>query len=203
MIRSIELRIGNIVTTTCELRGIRIPTGTPVKILSVGHFECDWLLLHQVPACTENWNKSSYKNIEGIPLTNEWFSFFGFQWNGKDSHTKDGIIIKSTDFNHYACHPWTSDLIYVHQLQNLYLDLKGDELTIKIASLNDGWVKVTVSLPDEKVLVDAMLGESRICEQLMRIGDNWYCPDGAPYIWSRPTYWRHVASYLSPSVQNT
>ena len=79
-----------------------------------------------------------------IPLTEEWLVKFGFE------HTKTpyvrrppncklfilaGIILvrsKIKDSQNIYWHNWTDTKIqYVHQLQNLYFALTGEELTIK------------------------------------------------------------------------
>jgi capsid portal protein len=76
------------------------------------------------------------KNAEAIPLTEEWLKRFGFKrqnnaWNGP--HKNDfslwnppgeyGISLNDT----IMC----PVIEYVHQLQNLYFALTGEELTLK------------------------------------------------------------------------
>ena len=71
-------------------------------------------------------NKLEYKPI---PLTQEWLFKFGFEkayetcYQYKDFILNDKFIMMDIDI--------TIQLKYVHQLQNLYHALTGEELTIK------------------------------------------------------------------------
>ena len=71
-------------------------------------------------------NKLEYKPI---PLTEEWLFKFGFEkayetcYQYKDFILNDKFIMMDIDI--------TIQLKYVHQLQNLYHSLTGEELTIK------------------------------------------------------------------------
>jgi hypothetical protein len=83
------------------------------------------------------------KNIEPIPLTEEWLLKFGFDnINSREYGIKCGSCWMSLnnpkdmgEWQDYYC--WTYDrfkfieLKYVHQLQNLYFALTGNELEIK------------------------------------------------------------------------
>lgn len=65
-------------------------------------------------------NKNQYKPCEmnGIILTEDWLRKLGFEFN-------DGTF-------HFVCNSGDTDckLQYVHQLQNLYICITGNELTI-------------------------------------------------------------------------
>jgi hypothetical protein len=68
---------------------------------------------------------------KAIPLTEEWLLKFGFEitdnFQTKDrfqTHKQDGIIW--FEYGYIVV-----ELNYVHQLQNLYFSLTGEELTIK------------------------------------------------------------------------
>ena len=128
MIKANELRKGNLVYTdkndsvktiveirhTCvSLKYIRSDTGTP----------------HQ--------SMVDYDRLIPIPLTKEGFVKFGFE--------RFGINFR---FNNFEYNPVTKNMIvhaggsyyngfvlrvdYVHQLQNLYFTLTGEELTVKL-----------------------------------------------------------------------
>jgi hypothetical protein len=75
-----------------------------------------------------------YEHLKPILLTEEWLLKFGFE-QGRNEWSKDG-----------ECFEWFSDgyyftagdgckiglvIKYVHQLQNIYFALTGEELTIK------------------------------------------------------------------------
>ena len=84
---------------------------------------------------------------EPIPLTGEWLLKLGFRMHTNSgswfhTYTKDKFVIedrfsgllknRSHKFEHEACR-WENDIRYVHQLQNLYFALTGEELKIKEA----------------------------------------------------------------------
>ena len=75
----------------------------------------------------------TYK-LNGIPLTPEWLEKFGFE---KDAYQSDLWYIKNGDFliieypNERLNWEQKVNLIHVHQLQNLYFALTGEELTLK------------------------------------------------------------------------
>ena len=88
-------------------------------------------------------DRSIYKNcgelLKPIPLTIEWLMKFGFCWrqnydswvhpkDNKEETTIDLIISKGF----YVCDmDHNPEIKYVHQLQNLYFALTGEELLIK------------------------------------------------------------------------
>ena len=67
--------------------------------------------------------------IQPIPLTEEWLVKFGFKPLSKDWQ-KNRIIIH-TRKRGFVLRKSVPDIKYVHQLQNLYFALTGEELTIK------------------------------------------------------------------------
>ncbi len=72
-----------------------------------------------------------------IPLSQKWLEKFGFEYSEfEDLYQKGGYDVDTKD-NVY-CHfyineygDWYKDIEHVHQLQNLYFALTGEELTIK------------------------------------------------------------------------
>ncbi len=79
------------------------------------------------------------KKIRPIPLTEDWLISAGFMQSGR--HWTNLVIdldyITQDDFFEYEIQfpflDWQKhDLKYVHQLQNLYFALTGEELTFKI-----------------------------------------------------------------------
>jgi len=73
-----------------------------------------------------------YNNISPIPLTEEWLVKFGFQ-DYENSYIleydgRDFTWTGSTYYIRWCGH--AMDCQYVHQLQNLYFALTGNELTI-------------------------------------------------------------------------
>ena len=79
------------------------------------------------------------KHIEPIPLTEEWLLDFGFEEKSKSKNFYLGNfrfnILKPANYNGFIfCDGYdviTDRIKYVHQLQNLYFDLKGEHLMFK------------------------------------------------------------------------
>jgi hypothetical protein len=73
-----------------------------------------------------------FSDFEPIPLTEEWLVKFGFDKTSLHYLKKNGIIIQSED-DYFECLLGIVivKLQYVHQLQNLYFALTGEELTLK------------------------------------------------------------------------
>lgn len=94
---------------------------------------------------TDCFGLNSLDSFEGIPLTEEWLLKFGFEDTSyadfiKKFNDHEYIRVSFKDYAHttLACKPIeVSDFDlkleckYVHQLQNLYFALTGEELTIK------------------------------------------------------------------------
>lgn len=78
-------------------------------------------------------------NYKAIPLTEEWLVKMGFDGNPNNGYVKNfielGYIVQDEYFEFEYFRQGISSLIvqvkYVHQLQNLYFALTGQELTIK------------------------------------------------------------------------
>jgi hypothetical protein len=88
------------------------------------------------------WGIADFENINlvgeptPIPLTEQWLKDFGFELNDNAFfYVKDGLHIQVSNFNIGWGRKWDrypSDMdikiYYVHQLQNLYFALTGEEL---------------------------------------------------------------------------
>jgi hypothetical protein len=114
-----ELRIGNWVMID--------PSSIPQQVCDV---MCDCVT-------TENTRGAHYGLVDAIPLTEEWLLKFGFEKTMSWTYVKDlvgnlklvyylGEKGWSIGFKSYSDFP---NLKYVHQLQNLYFALTGEELT--------------------------------------------------------------------------
>ena len=130
MIVASELRIGNLVIIK---RYISMNTNGEEKF--------------ELIETTVNFENIQWKKcIQPIPLTEEWLVKFGFEekedLNSKDYPFAHSIFTKSSksilcnEFkiggNQNGFHFYSMVYInYVHQLQNLYFALTGEELTIK------------------------------------------------------------------------
>jgi len=69
-----------------------------------------------------------------IPLTEEWLLKFGFEnWDKNKWVDSNSVLTISKNDDNFLCliNQRDVDILYVHQLQNLYFALTGKELTLK------------------------------------------------------------------------
>lgn len=118
-----ELRIGNLLrdkVTKTELRVIKL---TEQDIVT-------YVIDRSMFPLLDGWG------AEPIPLTEEWKLKFGFEkteWDNFNSYrlmigNNDYTIVLYSDGNCEVGDIITCKIEYVHQLQNLYFALKGEEL---------------------------------------------------------------------------
>jgi hypothetical protein len=86
-------------------------------------------------------NKQGYTRYRPIPLTEEWLLKFGFE-EFREGFDSDVYMYKKT--KHSGLYwmdnllylnfslGWVIDCKYIHQLQNIYFALTGDELKLEI-----------------------------------------------------------------------
>ncbi len=122
-----ELRIGNLVRA--------IHPDYNEKYLTVESIDIDSINIH--------FRKYDLSEIKSIPITEEWLLNLGFMET--DSVQYDGlrafeipswgrIIIRNNKLEsdeYYFLDGLLQDIYYIHQLQNLYFALTGEELEIK------------------------------------------------------------------------
>lgn len=126
--KSNELRIGNYLETkTIKWNQVHA---------QVYHIEHDRLSLEYAGDPSINRN---YYDVYPIPLTEKWLLDFGFtqdQWGnfyiGENPITKDYLFyIKTNSTGVFFYRNGHHKIQYVHQLQNLYFALTGEELKLK------------------------------------------------------------------------
>jgi len=90
---------------------------------------------------TEGGDREEYRHFQEIPLTEDWLLRLGFEYvmceDGIDGFARNGfafiniqqfrMLVSGDEYAVLIEH----DIQYVHQLQNLYFALTGDELTLK------------------------------------------------------------------------
>lgn len=80
------------------------------------------------------WFSEGVYDLLPIELTEEWLLKFGFsKWKNKNNFSKGSFIVYTLSKKgfHYGRKSLRVELKYVHQLQNLYFALTGEELKIK------------------------------------------------------------------------
>ena len=88
--------------------------------------------------------KSTWAEIKPIPLTEDWLKIFGFERKDNPNNTPSWIWIKKGQVWFYqdwkGCDFYINSFIntysqkevkFIHELQNLYFALTGEELTLK------------------------------------------------------------------------
>lgn len=112
-----ELRIGNLIEFDCEIRTV------------------DTRLIAYMSNCERLKQNHPF---QPIPLTEEWLLRFGFKKRNDGDFDlfkfSEVDIVISKDFDLWKCDGIcfsVNALQYVHQLQNLYFALTGEELVLK------------------------------------------------------------------------
>lgn len=125
-----ELRLGNLVLCNTSI-------GFVDAIASVCNLSSDEIVCYHKPTKQFIFCKDAL--FEQIPLTEEWLLKFGFEIIGKldmPNSSSDWYFSKidfplSISYINNKVQFVNLELKYVHQLQNLYFALTGEELTIK------------------------------------------------------------------------
>lgn len=138
MIKANELRIGSLVWFEDEL----LCMTTEGQVKSITDREAEVISIKECNKGTTQ--KEMIIDLEPIPLDEDWLLKFGFEiddlgWGyNHPSWRKQGRWIdkKSLTSDKKLKHPFLrfdsiADIYYVHQLQNFYFALTGQELTIK------------------------------------------------------------------------
>lgn len=134
MIQKTELRIENIIIDSHN-------DGYPMGATFVVKELRDEELIYYTEDSPGVGHTAPYAEIDPIPLTDEWLEKFGFfskcksscaQWNIRNFYVstdhEDEYGSKTEYHERYLCNNvWVDS---VHQLQNLYFALTGEELTI-------------------------------------------------------------------------
>lgn len=120
-----ELRIGNLVDL-----GNRI-----AKVIEIGHLACVVVDLEETQDTLED-----YERTKPLSLTEEWFLKFGFEKEHNSLVNITTFKLPNTPISYcqgkFILTTGTGDFCvymeYVHQLQNLYFALVGEELNFKL-----------------------------------------------------------------------
>lgn len=120
-----ELRIGNYVTEVTRSKNIN-GYQTWTKIWHIDTYQERVML--------NNGRWSIFNDIDPTPLTEQWLLDFGFtqygDWCSK-SYISISIKYNKTTYMIDGMEDYIKHCEYVHQIQNLYFALTGEELTYK------------------------------------------------------------------------
>lgn len=135
-----ELRIGNLITTLIG-KEVLLPSEIIHKVGKIGFFDVD------IYNPEKSFAEQEPKNIElayviGIPITEEWLLRFGFvllkdfyQYHGLKVYSYDNgefeiLLQDDNSFKYWEVKDvlYMDEQKYVHQLQNLYFALTGEEI---------------------------------------------------------------------------
>ena len=143
MIKANEFRVGNLVEMLDKV--ITYPSGVTKKTQNGGVFEIDSIHgdntirlksndMSHPNYCDGSIGCFGLKNIEPIPLTEEWLVKFGFE---KEMFSNDfsfgdfELNFVNDFFEFYYGKDNVIKIKSIHQLQNLYFALTNEELTFK------------------------------------------------------------------------
>lgn len=124
-----ELRVGNYVNTS-ERSGWSYQICRQGIIRTINNGSCNITPFKCIgPIVTVK-----YDNIEPIPITEEWLLNLELKkWNSKNNeltYSNNKLIIHKRKDGYVVSRKWIT-IRFVHQLQNLYFAITGEELTIK------------------------------------------------------------------------
>lgn len=125
MINPNEFRIGNKVITYDE---------------NWQEMEATITLVYEAHYCVKEHNSAMlWEHLKPIPLTEEWLVEFGFEnWDKTRWQIVGKISIATWGEGYlYFSGPLHVNIFYVHQLQNLYFALTGEELVRKCELIAD------------------------------------------------------------------
>ena len=128
--KNTELRIGNYINTINRGSEVHLPDDIVFIIQKLGS-KCELCRIDKKPWEEIKLPEIPYYDLSPIPLTEEWLLKFGFEWkiqhqgfyNGRfkiDEKYKEGYRLYFGGEK--------IDVKHVHQLQNLYFALTGEEL---------------------------------------------------------------------------
>lgn len=145
-----ELRVGNLVDVIIRSGSVHLPSGMPRKVFEITQNEVLAYLPGINPCNIVSRPTYSLSDLSGIELTEGWLERLGFEQIGEPPYLGKGEynfgypVLKLNQFNKMLkCNSKGNssgnlfldglriECKYVHQLQNLYFALTGEELKLK------------------------------------------------------------------------
>ncbi len=145
MIQAKELRQGNLVHLILRNGKIHLPeTSLFLVIQELMLFKVSYLFHGENPANAQTLMEVTYADLSPIPLTEEILLKCGFKkiepegWYRKVTEREASMELFNGSPFHYADGNFSPDINYLHQLQNLYYSLTGEELTFNPQTFTEG-----------------------------------------------------------------
>lgn len=144
--KATELRLGNLVNTINREGEIHLPNSKVFSVQEIG-FDCILCEINKIPAQERTLPIFAVRDLCPIPLTSEWIENFGFSKGFKGCsylnlpgdggqllpffYVNNRMEVEYVQFMDAKEENEIKRVHFVHQLQNLYFALTGEELTIK------------------------------------------------------------------------
>lgn len=133
--KATELRIGNLVHgISTGANGVRLPnTLTNFVVHTIEFWGCEVYMLGDNPAQQKELPEFKYFDLAPIKLTEKWLVRFGFEQRSYDILMKNGVsFVERNGVWHLSGYEKTIN--FVHELQNLYFALTGEELSTSVGT---------------------------------------------------------------------
>lgn len=127
-----ELRIGNLIQLNPSRNWVGTTFNDPIKIESISELGINY---SNYPEMGVSWDSLEDSKYVPIPITEDWLLKFGFIGSKYWKHHKLLFSIQKYSNGYYVVLTDDEDdsfkIDHIHQLQNLYFALTGEELQIK------------------------------------------------------------------------
>lgn len=138
---SLDLRLGNLFYPIDRSKQIHLPVPIPEKVYSINLFSIESVSADKPFFFQTKINKFNIEDITGIPINEKWLVNFGFESVSKTfiyqkvtTQLNNKIKIHRVQENFYCLGGYEGScnkIQYIHQLQNLYFYVTGEDLTLK------------------------------------------------------------------------
>jgi len=127
--KATDLRIGNLVTDE-----FYDSFNTILKVESINEFGINLIIEDDgnYPEIASRWIEPelTFDKLRGIPLTEEWLLKFGLKSELNGYYYIDDFVISLDGYVYFGIEEkYIRSIEFVHDLQNLYYAIKGEELT--------------------------------------------------------------------------
>lgn len=137
-----NFRIGNLIDTINRGSEVHLPANYPMKIFEISTFEVLAYKPDEHPTTLKTMPVIGLQDVCGLNLTEEWLVKLGFTSNPYEDRYEIEDFYIQCDKTKGFLDLWITncrlDLKHVHQLQNVFFALTGNELELKHESSTCG-----------------------------------------------------------------